>query len=134
MLFISDPKDLGELRLLARKAEKVLLENRTSVVYRPRQVNEISVETVLDEFNQESDPQVDAMNMTRPYVKNDYSRIKCWNCLQMGHSYIYCPDEVRHLFCFKCGQRSVTTLKCKGPHAENRRRSEWVTGDARSLN
>ena len=47
MLFISDPKDLGELRLLARKAEKVLLENKTSVVYRPRQVNEISVETVF---------------------------------------------------------------------------------------
>lgn len=134
MLFISDPKDLGELRLLARKAEKVLQESKvhTNTLGKPRQVNEISIENVVEEPD-EPDPQVEALKLNRTYANRDYSKIKCWNCQNFGHSYIYCPDETRHVFCFKCGQRNVTTPKCNGPHQENRRRSEWVTGDARSL-
>lgn len=134
MLFISDPKDLGELRDLARKAEKVLQENRSQMTHaapRARQVNEIRVESDSEEYEEETDPQVEALRVTR--LRNDYSGIKCWNCLQMGHSYIYCPDEPRHTFCFKCGQRGVTTPKCDNSHSENRRRSERLTGDPRSV-
>lgn len=133
MLFISNPRDLAELRLLARKAEKVLLENKSNNNFtRSRQINEISVDTVSDDSDQEVDPQIEAIKINRNFIKGDYSKIKCWNCLQLGHSYIYCEDKTRHVFCYKCGKRDVTTPKCTEPHTENRRRSEWVIGDARS--
>ena len=132
LLFISDPKDLGELRLLARKAEKLLLENKSNSVLRTRQVNEISINTIPDESDQELDPQVEAIQFSRRSTNFDYSKIKCWNCLSFGHSYIYCPEETRHIFCYKCGERGVVTTKCKNSHLGNRKRSEMATGDSRS--
>lgn len=107
MLFGLVTRNLDELRDLARNAEKVIQEGKP----RPRQVNEMSLEDKCAESEDESDPQVEALRINRQSFKSDYSKIKCWNCLKMRHSYIYCPDEA-HLFCYKCGQRDVTTVKC----------------------
>lgn len=135
MLFNSDSGDLQSLRDLARKAERVLKENKAPMAPKisSRHVNEMEIETPKEEDSDyEFDPQLEAIQFSKPFSKPDYSRIKCWNCLSLGHSYIYCPEESRAIFCYKCGQRGVVTTKCGNPHTGNKKRSEMVTGDSRS--
>lgn len=138
MLFNTFPRSLHSLRDLARKAEKVLHESKIALPHiKPsRQVNEVDYAPVDDEESEcEPDPQVDALHFTRRSARTDYSKIKCWNCLKLGHSYIYCPDEGdRPKFCYLCGERGVVTPKCKNVHKGNRKRSEMVTGDSCSKN
>lgn len=136
MLFNTDPKSLHDLRDLAREAEKVINENRASLgENKPtRYVNEIGTNTVVEDVsNCEPDPQIEALQFNNRLAKPDYSGIKCWNCLSLGHSYIYCPEETRAVFCYKCGERGVVTPKCKKVHQGNRKRSEMATGDSRSM-
>lgn len=38
--------------------------------------------------------------------------ITCWNCLQSGHTFNYCPQERLHLFCFTCGKHDTSRPKC----------------------
>lgn len=136
MLFNVEPRSLQSLRERARGAEKILLEGKVPLIPNSRisrQVNEIEVNSVDDEVNEaELDPQIEALRFPRRNTPPDYSKIKCWNCLALGHSYIYCPDEVRHKFCYKCGERGVVTTSCKNDHLGNRKRSELATGDSRS--
>lgn len=136
LLFNTVPKTLHELRDLARNAEKVLKETKVSIpnVNNSRQINELEVGDCEHEINDELiiDPQIEALQLPRQVTKPDYSKIKCWNCLSFGHSYIYCPEDTRHLFCFKCGQRGVNTTKCTNVHPGNRKKSEMATGDSRS--
>lgn len=136
MLFSSKPTDLHNLRDIAREAEKVLKENKGALPSKTllqRQVNALEVTSDDEEdMDLESDPQIAALQLSRRPVIRDYSRIKCWNCLTLGHSYIYCPETTRALFCYKCGERGIPTPKCKNPHPGNRKRSEMATGDSRS--
>ncbi|GBP01425.1 hypothetical protein EVAR_101031_1 [Eumeta japonica] len=114
-----------------RDAEKVIAENRSD--NKPlRCVNEIDAESADDASEFETDPQVCALNLNRRSLKPDFSKIRCWNCQSMGHSYIYCPEEARNIFCYKCGERGVTTPNCKNQHMGNQKRSEMATGDSRS--
>ncbi|GBP16028.1 hypothetical protein EVAR_101033_1 [Eumeta japonica] len=92
MLFNTDPRSLYSLRNLARDAEKVIAENRSD--NKPlRCVNEIDAESADDASEFETDPQVCALNLNRRSLKPDFSKIRCWNCQSMGHSYIYCPED-----------------------------------------
>lgn len=135
MLVNSDAKDLHTLREVAKNLEEILKENKGThpTKFVSRTVNELDAASTSDEeLDFENDPQIEALQFSQRSFKPDYSRIKCWNCLSMGHSYIYCPEETRALFCYKCGERNVATTKCPNPHLGNRRRSEKATGDSRS--
>lgn len=135
MLFNTDPRSLHSLRDLARDAEKVINENRTSFLENKhsRHVNEIETNSVVENLSDcESDPQIEALQFSGRTSKPDYSKIKCWNCLSLGHSYIYCPEETRTVFGYKCGERGVVTPKCKNIHQGTKKRSEMATGDSRS--
>ncbi|XP_075160303.1 uncharacterized protein LOC142233307 [Haematobia irritans] len=137
MLFGLDFGDVDELREIARRAERIIKENKSpsnQITTRQRHINELRFEDPTDESEGENDPQIEVLKINKPNNKNDYSRIKCWNCLNMGHSFIYCPETVRHVFCYKCGERNVTTLQCSNAHKGNLRRSEMATGDSRSSN
>lgn len=116
MLFNSKTNNLHTLRDVARNAEKILKENKTMYPTKivTRHINELEIQPEDIEF--EEDPQIEAMEFSQRTVKPDYSHIKCWNCLTFGHSYIYCPEETRALFCYKCGERNVSTTKCKNTH------------------
>ena len=136
MLFNADAQTVFELRDYARKAEKVLQESKIQFppLSSSKHVNEIETHPQGEAFEEEIefDPQIEALNLPKRFSKPDYSKIKCWNCLSFGHSYIYCPEETRHVFCYKCGNRGVVTVKCSNPHVGNRKRSEMATGDSRS--
>lgn len=130
ILFNSNQTNLEDFREAARKAEKLLFENKQQFPLLPsqRHVNEIEAVGGTEEID--SDPQIEALQIKR---RSDYSRILCWNCSSFGHSYIYCPEETRNLFCFKCGQRGFTTPKCPNRHMENGKPSEFTNGDSRSV-
>lgn len=129
ILFNSNHTNLEDFREAARKAEKLLWENKNQYPLLPsqRHVNEIKLDEGINKSD--NDPQIEALQLKR---KTDYSRILCWNCTSYGHSYIYCPEEKRNLFCFKCGEKGVTTPKCPNKHMENSKPSEFTIGDTRS--
>ena len=138
LMFNSDPRDINDFRDIARKAEKVLRETKfqtSNNIGTCRNINEI--DTLLPEVGDSEylDPQVEALKLPIKKVNHDYSGIKCWNCLEFGHSYIYCSEEIKKPFCFKCGQKGTLTTKCPNNHPfqGNRKVGEMATGDTRPL-
>lgn len=135
LMFNSDSRDINDFRDIARKAEKVLRETKlqTSNIVTSRNINEI--DTLLPEVcgSEYVDPQVEALKLPNKKFNHDYSGIKCWNCLEFGHSYIYCSEEIKKPFCFKCGQKGTLTPKCPNKHSflGNRKVGEMATGDTR---
>lgn len=135
MLFNSETTDLHALREVARKAETIIKETKQThpIKNLNRQVHELELESLQgDGLGSEEDPQIEALQFSARAKKSDYSHIKCWNCLSFGHSYLYCPEDTRNLFCYKCGERGVATVRCKNPHPGNWKRNELATGDTRS--
>lgn len=56
--------------------------------------------------NERATPNEQVSRKTPPPV------IACWNCLQAGHTFNYCPQERLHLFCFTCGKHNTSRPKC----------------------
>lgn len=50
---------------------------------------------------------------TRPMVNSveNASRLKCYNCDQLGHAFRECSAP-RRVFCYKCGRLNVTVRRC----------------------
>lgn len=135
LLFNSDTKTLTDFREIARKAEGVLKENKfqNPNIVSARNISEL--DTTMDEEDDPNmvDPQLEAIKISTNRNKYDYSKIQCWNCMSLGHSYIYCSEEIRKPFCFKCGQKGVLTPKCPNKHnfSGNRKMGDLATGDTR---
>ncbi|XP_036339322.1 uncharacterized protein LOC118748755 isoform X2 [Rhagoletis pomonella] len=137
MLFNAGAQTLHDLRDVARNGEQILKETRSLVPnYSGRHVNEtmaITPDEWTGGMDVEVDPQVEALNFQRTR-KPDYSGIQCWNCDKMGHSYIYCEEAIRNVFCFKCGEKGMVTPRCPRDHRRqgNRNPNEKAIGDSRS--
>lgn len=135
LLFNAQARDLNELRDTARKAEKVLRESKfqNPNISQPRDVHEIDMSADEPENYEPSDPQIEAINISKRSSKYDYSNIQCWNCLAYGHSYIYCHKVIDKPFCFKCGVKGVLTPNCPKKHnfQENRKLGDMANGDNR---
>lgn len=127
IMFSSQPQTLDDLLDIARKGEDVLRESKIHSLY----PNRLQIEG-SEVSDTEVDPQLDALHMSKRFSKPDYSRIMCWNFLNLGHSYIYCPSEVRNIFCYKCGYKSVTTPNCPNKHQGNLKSNEINTGISRA--
>ena len=136
LLFNSLLRTLEDLKDTARKAEIVLKDNKMFNPYFGSNRNVSEIETSVDESAELDalDPQIEALQFSTRKNKYDYSKIQCWNCLSFGHSYIYCPEEIRKPFCFKCGQKGVLTPKCPNKHGfqGNQKMGELATGDTRT--
>lgn len=50
------------------------------------------------------------------------SKIKCWNCQELGHRFTDCPVKEKKLFCHGCGRGGITSLNC--PKCQSRRKSK----------
>ena len=134
LLFNSLPRTIEDLKDTARRAELVLRDNKMFNPYFGNNRNVSEIDTSVDDSAELDtlDPQIEAIHYTKRNSKPDYSRIQCWNCLKYGHSYIYCNEEIRSPFCFKCGQKGVLTPKCPNDHLQgNRKIGEMTTGDTR---
>lgn len=121
LLFSYDLFSLEHLRDAARKAEKFLAKQHQLKVQK-RFVSEI--EQSMGEENEEQQYEVAAIQHRQNTRKEvDTSHYKCWNCDQVGHSFYDCPLEKRNLFCFRCGEKNVSTPQCK-KHQKNRYMNE----------
>lgn len=121
LLFGTENFNLDHLRDSARKAEKYLLRqqsNKIQTAVKPK-VGELEFSDQIED--QEQDLDVSALNFNDKRNKRviDTSKFKCWNCDQTGHSFYECPSDKRSLFCFRCGEKNVTTPKCPKKHSEN---------------
>lgn len=120
LLFSYDLFSLEHLRDAARKAEQFLAkqQNRSQRKF----VSEIDSSGGNDDIGNDM-TEVAALqhgqyrNKFRKEI--DTSKFKCWNCDQIGHSFYDCPSEKRTLFCFKCGEKNVSTPQCS-KHSKNR--------------
>lgn len=125
LLFSYDLFSLEHLRDAARKAEQFLAKQQ-QIRNQRRFVSEIDNGDDSEEKDNEKS-EVAALQVgqfKKKYRKEiDTSKFKCWNCDQMGHSFYDCPSDKRILFCFKCGEKNVSTPQCS-KHSENRVRSE----------
>lgn len=123
LLFSCDIFSLDHLREAARKAEKYIAR-QNHLRYQKRFVAE--VDNFRDSVPEaELEEEVDAISYNRVTDKKtlDTSRLKCWNCDQQGHSFYDCPSDKRNLFCFRCGEKGVTTPQCR-KHLGNRQLNE----------
>ena len=133
LLFSAQPQTIDDLRDLACRAESMIKESKFIGSSTSKTISEIeSLDHEEVEEHLELDPQIEAIRINK-YSKPDYSRIECWNCRGLGHSYIYCPnDGTRNLFCYKCGTANVNTLNCPKKHL-NQKSGEKSFGDSRPL-
>lgn len=134
LLFNINATDLNEFRDQARKAEKFIRETKFSnpSTVQTRNIDELDVTFEDEEKSKDIDPQLEAIKILNRKGKFDYSGIQCWNCMSFGHSYIYCPDEIKKPFCFKCGLKGILTPKCPNKHfLGNRKMGDMATGDDR---
>ncbi|KAI8118509.1 hypothetical protein CVS40_9864 [Lucilia cuprina] len=139
LLFNSEARSMNDFRDIARRAEKVLRDNKfqNPNLVSNRNVSELESSICEDNELEDNDPQLEAIHLSRKRNQNDYSQIQCWNCMSLGHSYIYCPEEIRKAFCFKCGLKGVLTPKCPNKHGlarqGNQKTGEMATGDTRPV-
>lgn len=135
LLFNAEGRDLNAFRDVARKAEKVLRDTKFPSQNNPPVRNISEINTLSQDITDPEiiDPQIEAIQFNNRKVRYDYSGIQCWNCMDYGHSYIYCSHEIKRPFCFKCGQKDTLTPKCPNKHSfqGNRNVGEVATGDLR---
>ena len=90
---------------------------------RPREINPVDnvddVEPIPPEILA-----IANQNKATPVISNparNSDRIKCWNCEIVGHRFQEC-NELRKMFCYKCGTPNVTfpkCIKCQGNEGQN---------------
>ena len=91
-------RTLDELREHCRNAERQLMLRQPM----KRQINEI-------------DDCLDSDQLLVEELRRDSGNrriLTCWNCEQHGHNFMECQNVQRRLFCYKCGQKNVTTPNC----------------------
>lgn len=125
LLFATDLFSLDHLRDSARRAEKYVLRKQ-QIRFQNKHISEIesgnNIEALVD-----GEEEVAAFRYQGSRSKErkdlDTRHFKCWNCDQIGHSFYDCPSEKRNLFCFRCGEKNVTTPQCKN-HSKNGNQNE----------
>ncbi|KAI8118204.1 hypothetical protein CVS40_10057 [Lucilia cuprina] len=123
LLFTSELFSLDHLRDCARKAEKYVIRQQF-IRFQKKHVSELEVRESVDELEEEEE-ELAAFRYqgNRERKELDTRHYKCWNCDQIGHSFYDCPSEKRTLFCFRCGEKNITTPQCK-KHSKNRNLNE----------
>lgn len=67
---------------------------------------------------------VDALRI-RPPITNDDNKgeyIVCWNCKDLGHTFLDCMTPTNRVFCFGCGAENTYRPQCKKCAAGNEKR------------
>ncbi|XP_055908542.1 uncharacterized protein LOC129943258 [Eupeodes corollae] len=126
---------LEQMRDVARQGEAFLLHqsSQKSLNYK-RNVSEIEQESDSSEDKKCESQDLEAFSkFNKPNFKAlDTSNFTCWNCQKLGHSFYDCPSEKRNLFCYRCGEKNVTTITCS-KHGLNGKASELTAGGTRSI-
>lgn len=98
-------------------------ENQQSLARRTMRISEL--EQPVPEYDEDNAGQqyVDALGGNNIPI--------CWNCRDIGHSFMQCDKAQRGVFCFSCGMSGVMKIncpKCSG----NARRDVKMAGTTRS--
>lgn len=67
-------------------------------------------------------------------IENNSRLVKCWDCLETGHSFRACTNPQGRRFCFICGRREFTSRNCpQCSRAGNGRTNLAVPGTGQAL-
>ena len=92
-----------------REAEKLVNKNKTSAP-KKRFIEEVNAREY--ERHDEIDGEANLEALRTNFVKRDTSNFTCFNCDLKGHGFYDCPLETRNLFCYRCGEKNVTCVRC----------------------
>lgn len=56
--------------------------------------------------------ELSAINRDLPTVRRSDEYAICWNCRDIGHTYVDCTANERRIFCFGCGENGVIKPRC----------------------
>lgn len=66
-------------------------------------------------------------------VANRNDLTVCWNCKDIGHSFIECKVSRQHIFCYSCGASGVLKAQCPKCSSGNSRRDGTSAGGSRPI-
>lgn len=70
--------------------------------------------------------EVSALSQAKPPNRSEY--LICWNCDDIGHSFMDCSSTDRKIFCYGCGAKNVYKPTCKKCSAGNPKPGGIITG------
>lgn len=109
---LDDTKDMIQMR---SKTVNSSINSHSSIPNKRVQFSEVS------EFPNDCDEEVASLTVPKKNenraANEQFSRrtppvIACWNCLKVGHTFNYCPQEKLRLFCYTCGMHNTSRPKC----------------------
>lgn len=105
-----DVYDTQHLALLCKKIEDV----RT----RSRSFRQHPVDSYL--MNQTKRYVSEVQRDPSPIPIRSQTEIKCVNCRETGHSFIYCKRPKMRVFCYNCGELGQLSTKCDSCHPKSK--------------
>lgn len=83
--------------------------------YQPRRVVNEMKSLVNEEDFENMEEEVQICELKRNLSKPS-SSYKCWNCLQIGHTFKNCEIPPKTIFCYGCGLNGVLKPNCRNCH------------------
>lgn len=123
-LLFHPTRSVYQLQELAKKFEKLSVSNTDSVRPSNRRVSEINAQPVSDyylndtaftptvEANFPEQVAIEAVANQTTSAPNRADLLCCWNCDEMGHTYMDCVVATRNVFCFGCGAKNTYRPNC----------------------
>lgn len=74
---------------------------------------------------------VEALGQAKPHATRTEYMI-CWNCDDIGHSFIDCSSPDRKVFCYGCGAKNAYKPSCSKCNPGNAKSSGIISGRSRS--
>lgn len=100
----------------------------------PPQVDELRGRTVntmaSEELVNEKGFEVNAIAPAKAFNRAEYAI--CWNCEDIGHTFVDCTSTDRKVFCYGCGAKNIYKPTCPKCSPENPRSSGTNSGRPRS--
>lgn len=124
LIFNTTFSSLAELHELGRKAERFLKRRHSKPKFVNARVHEIESPDFYNCYSKDGDDhEIEAFGNPQK-IRQDFSKIRCFNCDSVGHRWKDCTSIERRLFCYKCGRLACITPNCPNcKNSENLKRS-----------
>lgn len=75
--------------------------------------NQFNKESLIPEVTSNIQSQIEALHVVD--TQNKESTPTCWNCKQVGHTFLHCPVDRQGVFCYSCGRSGILRPQCTNP-------------------
>lgn len=123
-LLFHPTRSVHQLQELAKRFEKLSVSNTDSVRPSSRRVSELNAHPAAEcyhdstaftssvDSNFPEQVAIEAVAAHATPAPNRADLLVCWNCDEMGHTYMDCVVATRNVFCFGCGAKNIYRPNC----------------------